>query len=239
MRLELDNKTTINIFERLGNAKLKEGSHLFEKYGDLQIIKAAMLQTNDYNSLAKRKPGLALLLVVLSANRSYSKHVERHINRIDKDNIIVSFSDLKNKMQDREEFYKYWGHSNLKKYNTLSNLLVQIESVLKLKYGTITNEYDLINKWGEDVNLLELESNPLRIYNFALASIQHLRMMFGINTSKPDQRVLEVFKNEFGLKLNQKYAILAIEKIADMCKCNPLLIDQVFVNYGSGYYLKK
>ena len=63
-------------------------------------------------------------------------------------------------------------------------------------------------------------------------------MIFGINTSKPDQRVLEVFKNEFGVKLNQKNAILAIEKIADICKCNPLLIDQVFVNYGSGYYLK-
>ena len=109
---------------------------------------------------------------------------------------------------------------------------------LKINYMEIKNEYDLINKWGEDVNLLELESNPLRIYNFAIASIQHLRMIFGVNTSKPDQRVLEVFQNEFGVKLNQKNAILAIEKIADICKCNPLLIDQIFVNYGSGYYLK-
>lgn len=64
-------------------------------------------------------------------------------------------------------------------------------------------------------------------------------MVFGENTIKPDQRVKEVLLKEFGLKkLNNIYVILIAHQIAEICSLSPLEIDQIFVNYGSGYYLK-
>jgi hypothetical protein len=75
------------------------------------------------------------------------------------------------------------------------------------------------------------------IPNFGLASFQHLRMTFGVNTVKPDQRVRKVLEQEFGLRLSDAKAILAVEEIAKATGYSPLMIDQIFVKYGSGYYV--
>jgi hypothetical protein len=239
---DISKEDIVRIVEKLGNAKLVIGAQLYDKYKnnkDVVTIKdAANKQLADYSTLAQSKPGLAILMVVLSAHSNYARIVEPRIKRLDLDNRIVTISDLKNELVDKEAFFTYVNYHHEKKYNTLLNLTSLIEKKLYPVYGENKTEYDLLHNWAKNVNLLELNKDPLRIRNFSLASIQHLRMIFGVNTTKPDQRVLEVFKNEFNLDLSQKKAIIASEVVASACNCEPLLIDQIFVNYGSGYYQK-
>jgi hypothetical protein len=76
-----------------------------------------------------------------------------------------------------------------------------------------------------------------RIRGIGIATFQHLRMNFGANTVKPDQRVKEVLNKEFKFySENDIDYISAVEYIAKITGKSALYIDQVFVNYGSGYY---
>ncbi len=62
-------------------------------------------------------------------------------------------------------------------------------------------------------------------------------MVFGVDTVKPDQRVKEVLDYEFGIqKLNDENAIKAVEQIATIANLKVITVDQIFVNYGAGYY---
>lgn len=79
-----------------------------------------------------------------------------------------------------------------------------------------------------------------KIYNVAVATFQHLRMVFGVDTVKPDQRVKEVLSYEFGLpKLSDQKAIQAVEQIAKITNHKVITIDKILVKYGSGYYNQK
>jgi hypothetical protein len=53
---------------------------------------------------------------------------------------------------------------------------------------------------------------------------------------KPDRRVKDVLKREFNLRLSDDKSILIVERMAEIEGVTPLLIDQIFVKYGSGHY---
>ena len=94
-------------------------------------------------------------------------------------------------------------------------------------------EFDLEMLNSKNVNYKDY---PGSIPNLGIATFQHLRLTFGIDTVKPDQRVREVLCNEFGANLSAKNAILAVEEIATITGKEVKMIDQIFVKYGSGYY---
>ena len=92
--------------------------------------------------------------------------------------------------------------------------------------------------WAESVDILDYEGDLVgRIKHIAIATIQHLRMDFGIDTVKPDQRVIEVLKREFQFKkVNQLRAIKYVEELAQISNIPVRKLDLILVNYGSGYY---
>ena len=98
-----------------------------------------------------------------------------------------------------------------------------------------------MNLWARNADVLNYEADVIgRIPNIGIATFQHLRMVFGIDTVKPDQRVKEVLVKEFELrKLSDKKAIKAAEQIASITKLKVITIDQIFVKYGSSYYNQK
>lgn len=185
------------------------------------------------------KPAIIFLRVVLAANRNYNKHVGHNIKRIENDYPnLKTLNDLEALLiqKSKEEFFKFWGHKDQKKYNTLVELLAKSKE-LKLHYG-ISDDFSLMKKWSENVSIENIESDPLyKIKNVAIATIQHLRMDFGIDTVKPDQRVMEVLLREFGFKkVNQLSSIAIVEEIAKITGIKIRELDLIFVNYGSGYY---
>ncbi|MES2017763.1 MAG: hypothetical protein V4484_14830 [Pseudomonadota bacterium] len=43
-------------------------------------------------------------------------------------------------------------------------------------------------------------------------------------------------RREFNLRLSDEKSILVVERMAEIEKATPLLIDQIFVKFGSGHY---
>lgn len=229
---------TIEILERIKNSKLKKDSHFYPTFGEIPIWEAVEEWKEDPES-DEMKPAIIFLRVVLAANRKFNTHVKPKIDRIIKDYPnLKSFESLSQLLESKteDEFYKFWGHRNPKKYNVLRNLLDAVKQ-LKEKYK-ISDDFELMQEWARNVDLENYEYDLIgRIENVAIATIQHLRMDFGINTVKPDQRVIEVLKREFGYKkVTQGKAIKLVENMAKVSGIPTRKLDLILVNYGSGYY---
>lgn len=233
----------IEIVARLGDAQIQEGSHGFENYKGMKIVEAAKKQAEKFG--CKINAAISVIGVVLGANRNWEKAVQPKLNNLKINHSELTFKKLQNMLSEMnwEEFNKIWGHKDEKKYNVLSNLVGQILDYAD-KYPTL-NDLQLMRQWVKEFDLEMLRSEhpeyakfPGCIPNVGIATFQHLRLTFGVDTVKPDQRVKEVLREEFKVKMSSKNTILAVEEIADITKQSVIMIDQIFVKYGSGYYNK-
>lgn len=229
----------LQTLNRICNSDLKENSHIYPDFKRKISIKEAAEFCLKNQKEQDLYPAIIFIRVVLAANRDYNKHVRDNLEKIKKlYPKLKSFNDLKNLIDQmkREDFYKLWGHNNLRKYNVLNNLLYATIT-LRERYK-IQDDFKLMQKWAEEVNLKKLKNDEIgKIKDIAVATVQHLRMDFGIDTVKPDQRVLEVIQREFLYKkVSQKQAIKFVEELSTLSGLKTRLIDLILVNYGSGYY---
>jgi hypothetical protein len=236
----LSREKVVEILEKIGKEPLTKTGHGFELYGNISIIEAAEKSTLDYTNKFQEKPAIGILSVVLAANRNYNKVVEPNLRRIETEKPNLKIFDQLSEIiseKTRDEFYTFWGHKDAKKYNTLTNILSTIEELRK-KYPNAKNDFDLMNKWANDADLSNYNKDLIgKIPNIAIATFQHLRMVFGVDTIKPDQRVKEVLDYEFNLpRLSDINAIKAVEEIASITKSRVITIDQILVKYGSSHY---
>ncbi len=229
------------IVKRLGKEKLTFTGHGYSDSGEITIWESAKQSIQNYTKDIQKKPAIGLILVVLAANRNFNKVVKPNIERIEKE--YPNFKTFKQlneiiNSKSEEEFYVFWGHKDKKKYNTLKRLLNVINNDLRKLYPDVTGDFELMRNWGLNIDLINYKQDLIgMIPNIALATIQHLRMTFGVNTIKPDQRIKEVLDYEFGLtKLSNEKVIEAIEQIANIVNEEVITIDQIFVKYGSSYY---
>ncbi len=232
------NKNEIKeIVTTLEEKELKLSSHLYKRFPGKLIGEASDVFSNEYSREAEERPGLVLLSTILAAHRNYTKQVEPQINRI-RQMDFYSFEDLKHKTKDFNEFSIFAGMRDLEKYTIIIKLLDTIDK-MKIQYGE-TNDYDVMKKWALKADYKKLKEDIIgRIKGVGIATFQHLRMNFGANTVKPDQRVKEVLNHEFKFYSNKDIEyISAVEYIAKVIDKSTLYVDQVFVNYGSGYYVK-
>lgn len=237
----LNNDQVTRIIDRLGKASLTTTSHLFHKYGNRNIIDSVNDHVKSFSTKAQARPALGLIEVVLSANGDYNRHVLPNINRIEQASDVSGFDQLQYLLRTSspEEFYTFWGPRDPMKYRVLEAILLVVPTLREI-YPQSTDDYELMNTWARNVDLKNYRNDPIgKINNVAVATVQHLRMTFGHDTVKPDRRVKQVLELEFGLQqLNDVNSILAVERIAQAAKLSALTIDQIFVNYGSGYYGK-
>ena len=229
-----------SIVKSVGDCLLTETSHDYSNRAGKTIAEASKLSSTNYNLKAINNPAIALAEVVLAANRNYVKVVDPYIKEAQiKFPFVKTFDDLIELMKEKnwEHFSDFWHHKDEKKYNTLKSILSVITK-LRENYSFPINDYELMNDWAINADVTKHSENPIgRIPNVAVATFQHLRMVFGANTVKPDQRVKEVLEYEFSTsKLSDINAVLAVEQIAKICTLTILEVDQIFVNYGSGYY---
>ena len=239
----IEKSNILSVLNRLGTKKLTSTGHGYCKDREIPIRQAAEESASSYSDKSKEKPAISLLMVVLSANRNYCKVVSPKIKEIEnKCPELKSFVQLSEKLctKSKEDFFAFWGHKDEKKYCTLKNLLIKIKELQKI-YPAAKDDFDLMNHWGKNADLHNIKQDIIGdIPNIGIATFQHLRMVFGIDTVKPDQRVKEVLDVEFGLKrLSNKKAIKAVEQIASIAGDSVIIIDQILVKYGSSYYNKK
>lgn len=230
------NENALEKLEQIRKLPLKPDSHLYIRYPNKTIGEAASVESQNYGRNQKDRPAIALVEVILSINRKYATHVEPHIIRLEKTD-LASFKQLEEKMYSYsvEEFYNYWGHHDARKYGILQDMMKAI-NFLRSQYN-INNDYLLMNKWATEANVERYNQDVIgRIKFLGLATFQHLRMNYGVNTVKPDRQVKEVLKREFGFIGSDKKTIVAVETISRISGYSTIELDQIFVNYGSGYY---
>lgn len=224
------------IVNTLESKKLMPSSHLYKRFPGKSIGEAAEVFATKYSDEAREKPALSLIAVVLSIHRNYTKIVEPRTDRMRKAG-FGTFADLRNKAKNLDTFSEFCEMRANEKYNIVVEMLAAID---KLKENTKEmDDFEVLHKWALGADYRNYKNDIIGgIKGVGLATFQHLRMNFGANTVKPDQRVKEVLKKEFGLKLtNDIENIDAVEYIAKVTHKSALYIDQVFVNYGSGYYV--
>ncbi len=233
------NENALERLEQIRKLPLKPDSHLFIRYPNKTIGEAASMESQNYGRNQKERPAIALIEVILSINRKYSTHVEPHIIRLEKTD-LASFNQLQEIMDSYSltEFYNYWGHHDARKYGIMKEVLKAIK-LLRCQYS-INDDYLLMNKWATDANVEYYNKDIIgRIKFLGLATFQHLRMNYGVNTVKPDRQVKEVLKREFGFIGSDKKTIATIETISRSSGYSAIELDQIFVNYGSGYYINE
>ena len=227
----------VKTVQKLGGHRMRVSSHGFEIFGEVRIIEAARKQAATFaGNFGKDNAAIMLMSVVLAANRNFNKQVQPHVQKLHDRHPNLTFRELSNilSVMDYRQFKDVWGHKDKKKYETLTSI---VQSVLMLDSGAI-NDYGIMRNWAANAKLNERKKDPIgRLRYVGIATFQHLRMVFGVDTVKPDQRVKEVLLREFGAKLSDEKAILAVEEIAHATGFRVAEIDQIFVKYGSGYYL--
>lgn len=239
----LEIKSKADIIKKLNEISIKPlttTSHAHEKYNATSIGEAAKKSLSCIKKDSKKNPAIALIKVVLSANRNYNKVVLPNIQRIEKShpklNKIKQLENLIRK-KTKEEFFEFWGHKDNKKYDTLCHIIASINGIRK---NQSISDYDTIHEWAKNVDISNLKSDPIgKNKNVAIATVQHLRMVFGVDTVKPDHWVKKVLSKEFGLENpNDIQAINAVQDIAKIAHKSVFEVDQILVKYGSGYYSK-
>lgn len=231
------------ILNRLGAQDLQPTGHGYEIYGQIPIREASDRATLNFTDVWQAKPAIGLIMVVLAANREYNVVVRPNLEKIQREEPELKTFDQLSRLvatKTEEQFYNFWGHSDLKKYTTLKNILSKVE-ILRRKYPDAKDDFELMNKWGNNADVLTYEDDVIGcLPNVAVATFQHLRMVFGVDTVKPDQRVKEVLDFEFGIaKLADKKVVKAVEQIAEIADIKVITVDQILVKYGSSYYNRK
>ena len=236
-----------NTLSRLEKCLMTEGSHGYNDYKGMSILDASMQQVEKWKQ--PKNAAIAVLGIILGANRNWERAVQPNLDKIKsgeyKEMTFDTLQELIRK-HDYVEFARIWGHRDEKKYDTLSNL---VSAILKLKERSqSSSDYELMSKWAKQADLNDRKNDSIgKIKNIGIATFQHLRLTFGVDTVKPDQRVMEVLNNEFeylketpnsSSKLTPLNAIRMVEKIAEISGKPVALVDQIFVKYGSGYLRK-
>lgn len=223
------------IVSELESNELKVSSHLYKRFPGKLIGEASEVFSYEYCKEAQERPGLVLLAVIMAAHRNYTKQVEPQIDRIRK-TTFSSFEDLLQKTKTFDEFAVFCGMKDSEKYSIIAELQ-NVINTMKLN-SNINNDFEVMQKWAVNTSYVNFKKDIIgRIRGIGIATFQHLRMNFGANTVKPDQRVKEVLNKEFQYYTdNDIDYISAVEYIAKTVGKSSLYIDQVFVNYGSGYY---
>lgn len=300
----IENFLTVNnndeiekIVSQIGLSKLTPTSHLYpyKDFAGKLINEAATIMKEEFANKSIRYPSIAIIEVVLAANRDYNNMVRDVIIRLEKntefpksienceqflrenlhdfyEDYVISRKSFAGRKaveiftfveQDFIKNFLQFNEVNHKKMLALFEILIAIKKIRVKVPETLNSENDFeVMKWwatiyckkecyiGDVESTKKLTSKGLleKRSNIADATIQHLRMRFGADTLKPDQRVKEVLLYNF-LKLdkevyfakhlnNNDFVYKMVNKILLACKLNPskIYLDSMFVNYGSGYY---
>lgn len=241
LELEIQKDDLMSKFEALCSEKMVEGSHGFKDYPGLTIGEAAKEQALRFSQYEDRTGAHILMDVVLAANRNYEKAVKDNIQRVKDRYPNLTLPELARLIEENDfrDFKKIWGHADEKKYKTLKSM---VDVLLNLYPAMDFDDIGRMRQWAFDAKIEQRNSDPIgRLKNVGVATFQHLRLALGVDTVKPDQRVMEVLIQKFGAPSNigEIGAVLAVEKLSLLFGVKPRFIDQVFVKYGSGHNQKK
>ncbi|WP_250480085.1 MULTISPECIES: hypothetical protein [unclassified Caballeronia] len=227
--------------KELGDAKMTSTSHGYREGEERPIIDVAKEGEKRFARTSRESAAIGLMDVVLAANRDYNRAVKPHVDAMRERYKGLTIKQLQSMIAaagSASEFKKVWGHNDARKFSILRAVVNAFVPLLQ-EVDNTEHDYHIVSEWAKSAAVITKSDDIIgRIPGIGTATFQHLRMTFGADTVKPDQRVKEVLEREFGLKASDRHAILAVEQMSKIVGYSPLIIDQIFVKYGSGYYYR-
>ncbi|MBB2919327.1 hypothetical protein [Cupriavidus alkaliphilus] len=235
-----EQQSIASMIAQLGDAKMTSTSHGYLLGTDETILEAALRGAANYTTKSQASSAIAIMDVVLAANRDYNRVVKGHVIAMRERFGRLTIKQLGEMVgaATASEFKNVWGHDDARKFEILKALLEIFIPRLK-RIDTPENDFLVVSEWARTAQLSNKAQDPVgKIKDIGIATFQHLRMTFGADTIKPDLRVKNVLEQEFDLRLSDRDSVLVVEQMAKIVGRTPLLIDQIFVKYGSGYYYR-
>jgi hypothetical protein len=99
----------VKIVNRLGKALMTPSAHGYSQHKGKTILAAAIANTGAYTTNSKAHPAVALMDVVLAANRNYNRQVAHHVRDMRQRYPGLAFKELGNLLEE-----KYIGASAFK-----------------------------------------------------------------------------------------------------------------------------
>ncbi len=160
---------------------------------------------------------------VLSLERNYVKRVLPMVNHFKErfpeieeiDKFIETFDKYK-ESNGLINFRKYakesFGCYEERKAKIIYNLIIELKPIIK---GVLSkNEFNIFSEWAK--NTTPEEAYILNVEHFKIAGFQYLRMLFGVDTVKPDIRIKRFIKSVLGDEF--KNDLLIIKLFEDAAK---------------------
>jgi hypothetical protein len=159
-------------------------------------------------------PALCVLDCVLSLNRHYARFVKPRVNRFATNHPEVrelsQLQVLLNKHQVGGFCLEELNYKDIAREQTLRGVASYLLSVESRYKGE--SEWARLKAWAEAVSPSEYMMIGVR--GFGLAGIQYLRMLLGVQTTKPDVHVIRFISKELGRPVNNINALLLLEAAA-------------------------
>jgi hypothetical protein len=201
-----------------------------ERYG---VIIANKKVTSNYGW---SHPILNLIDCVLSLNRPYKRFAEPRVRDFSKKNRnVTTLLQLRNLIADsggplafltRELNY----HDEDRAY-VLCGVLDRLIDIAQQFPGP--NELRRVSQWASSV--LPLDYKEFGVSGFGLAGFQYLRMLFGVDTVKPDRYIRAFVGDCLGVGVSDMKALCLLEKAAKHLGYSPRQVDAViWDDYESG-----
>lgn len=233
----LTNEEIINKVEEIGSKPMTIFSHGYEPSEQISIKNSALNSAKNYTKYSRSHPAIAIMDIVLAANRDYEKQVIKYVRRMRNDISDLTIQQLDELIgkHDYKSFKTVCGHADEKKFETLKYI---VKALIKNYIPqSKENDFYVLTEWASKASIVNKTNDIIgRIPKVGIATYQHLKMTFGVDTVKPDLRVMQVLERIFDLKVSKEKSIEAVEEIAQITKYSALELDQIFVKYGSGYF---
>jgi hypothetical protein len=193
-------------------------SVLVERYGDVRPLASYGWPT----------PPLNVIDCVLSLNRHYDTFVVPRVRRFEARNPqIVELEHLRTLIGRYSNPFIFSVHEldyrDQSRAETLKGVVLYLIGA-ECQFEGLT-EYDRLHQWANSV--CPTDSVTVGVRGFGLAGFQYLRMLFGVQTTKPDRHIKHFVSDVIGHTVSDRKALLLLEEAAELAELNLRDVDNL------------
>jgi hypothetical protein len=174
----------------------------------------------------RTNPALNLLDCVLSLNRNYDKFVVPRINNLSRRHpnlsSLASLKKLIHQYATPLEFsVKELNYKDSARAKTLLGVLDYLLAIQQSSQNK--TEIQQLKQWALKVQPSDYKAVNVR--GFGLAGFQYLRMLFGVETTKPDIHIRRFVSETIGRKVSDREALSLLEMAAKLARVSLRVAD--------------
>ena len=174
----------------------------------------------------RTNPALNLLDCVLSLNRNYDKFVVPRINDLSRRHpnlsSLASLKKLIHQYATPLEFsVKELNYKDSARAKTLLGVLDYLLAIQQSSQNK--TEIQQLKQWA--VKVQPSDYKAVNVRGFGLAGFQYLRMLFGVETTKPDIHIRRFVSETIGRKVSDREALSLLEMAAKLARVSLRVAD--------------